>query len=300
MPSPARSAAAPKIAAVLVTYQPDGTFLDNLRKLSAQTGKIIVVDNGSTGGPAKLVEAAGRMAGIQLIANGANLGIASALNTGIRRALADGCQWVATFDQDSAIPENYFADFFQAHQACPESRTVGMIVPGSWGHPKTPAAPTVPAWAFVPAAANSGSVIRADVFAAAGFYDGELFIDYVDADFCLKIQGRGFKILSASNVNLGHELGVRQTRRLLGRELSFRIHTYWRYYYIMRNRLLVYRRHARRHARWVMQDAAWMFLELGRMAVLENGRGAKLKAAFRGVLDGLRGKNGRHPDYPPA
>jgi rhamnosyltransferase len=292
----------PLISAVVVTYQPTAILLDSMRRLCGQVAEVILVDNGSEGVSAQVVESAGKMPGVHLIRNGSNLGIAAALNIGIRHALPSHRPWVATFDQDTAIPKDYFEQLFQAYQMCPDSQKVRMIVPGGWteiGASVAQAPSAKPSWSFAKGAISSGSLIRADVFGVVGFYDDALFIDYVDADFCLRLQKYGFKILSAPSIVLEHELGAKQTRRLLGFLISFRIHAAWRYYYIMRNRLLAYRRYLTFSPLWALRDARGLVLELGRIIVLENGRRLKLRATFQGIWDGLRGRTGRHPNFPP-
>ncbi|MEI8290831.1 MAG: glycosyltransferase family 2 protein [Verrucomicrobiota bacterium] len=292
----------PLIAAVVVTYQPDVELVKNLRQLLVQVPLVIVVDNGSTGSSVKVVAAAGELAGVQLIRNESNLGIATALNFGIRQALLAGYQWVATFDQDSSIPECFFTELFRAYYACPAPERTGMIVPGKWLAPVSfraePASAQDALFTFVAAAMTSGSLIKAEMFETVGFYDDALFIDYVDADYCLRLRKKGFKILSATSVILAHELGTKQTRNLLGYSLCFRIHVAWRYYYIVRNRLVLYRRYFTTFPRWALRDARWLMLELGRIIFLEKGRRQKLFAVFQGFRDGLRGKTGRHPDFP--
>jgi rhamnosyltransferase len=101
------------------------------------------------------------------------------------------------------------------------------------------------------------------------------------------------------SVLLEHELGEKQTRNLLGFKLSFRIHTAWRYYYIIRNRLILYRRFLTFDLGWVFHDVRWLILELGRILFLEHGRGEKLRAVFHGFKDGLAGRTGRHSTFPP-
>lgn len=293
----------PLISAIVVTYHPDIALLENLRRLLNQVPTVIVVDNGSDGASAETVEAAGKLDGIQLIRNGSNLGIATALNVGIRHALRSNPQWIAVFDQDSSISDRFFAELLRAYDACPPSEKIGMIVPGQWAADAASKAQphhlAEPLFSFVPAAITSGSLIKAEIFTTVGFYDDALFIDYVDADFCLRLQKHGFKILSATSVVLGHELGTKQTRHLPGIQISFRIHTAWRYYYIMRNRLVLHRRYLASSPWWVLHDFLWMLLELGRIIGLENDRRPKLRAAAHGIRDGWRGQTGRHPEYPP-
>ena len=294
----------PIISAVVVAYYPDGTLLENLRRLTDQIPEVILVDNDSDGVSAEIVETAGNLPGVRLIRNGSNLGIATALNIGIHHALQAGRRWVATFDQDTLIPPHYFERLFEIYELCPSRQNVGMIVPGNWSWSELDHASaakkhfTEPAWSFVRAALNSGSLIKTEVFESAGFYDDELFLDYVDVEFCLRLQKKGFKILSATSVVLQHELGIKQTRNLLGFHLSFRIHAAWRYYYIMRNRVVLYRRYFSAFPLWVLQDVKGLLLEMGRIIFLENGRRQKLHAVFQGICDGLRGHTGRHPDFP--
>jgi rhamnosyltransferase len=292
------------ISAVVVTYRPDVILLENLRKLLAQISTVIVVDNGSDGASAAWVEMAGKLPGVFLIRNRSNLGIADALNIGIRHVLQAGQPWVATFDQDTAIPADYFKRLFQSYEKCPISESVGVIVSGGWSEADNAAVagkdPAEPGWSLVSAAVNSGSLIKARVFEKAGYYDKDLFIDYVDADFCLRVQKNGFKILSATGVVLEHDLGTKQTRNLMGLRLSFRVHAAWRYYYIVRNRLVLYRRYFTAFPRWVLRDALGLSWELPRIILLEHGRRQKLSAVVQGISDGLRGKTGRHPHFPPS
>ena len=144
----------PLISPVVVTYRPNGALLENLRGIISQVPTVIVVDNGSDGPSAQVVEAAGNLAGIQLIRNGANLGIATALNIGIRQALSTGSQWVATFDQDSSIPDHFFQELLRAYNTCPAMEKVGMVAPGKWStraiSPTQPANLKDPLFSFCP------------------------------------------------------------------------------------------------------------------------------------------------------
>jgi rhamnosyltransferase len=290
----------PMVSAVVVTYRPDGKVVENLRRLSHQISRIIVVDNGAAGDSVQVVEAVERVAGVELIRNGSNLGIATALNIGIRRALQGGARWVATFDQDSAVTEDYFENLFRAYEMCPDPQKVGMLVPRGWSEAVAKVFhPGQPAWGYAVDANTSGSVIKSEVFKVAGFYDDAMFIDYVDIDFCLRLQRHGFKILRALSVVLEHQLGSTHARNLLGFKISYREHTPWRYYYMMRNRLLVHRRFFFSSPRWALYDVGWFCYGCAKM-LLENDRGQKIRALSMGLIDGLRGKTGRHPEFPPA
>jgi rhamnosyltransferase len=287
------------VSAVVITYRPDRKVLENLCRLSLQIARVIVVDNGSEGDSVQVVEAVERVAGVELIRNGSNLGIATALNIGIRRALQGGARWVATFDQDSAVPEDYFKNLFGAYEKCPDPEKVGMLAPRSWSETVAKIFyPGQPAWGFALDANTSGSVIKSEVFRESGFYDDALFIDYVDIDFCLRLQKHGYKILKVLSVVLEHQLGSTRSRNLLGLKVSYREHIPWRYYYMMRNRVLVHRRFFFTSPRWVLYDIGWFCYGSAKM-LLENDRRKKMRALLEGLRDGLVGKTGRHPEFPP-
>lgn len=287
-----------QIAAIVVTYNPEATVLENVRRLTAQVPEVVVVDNGSTGSSSAIVTALEQMAGVTVIRHATNLGIAAAMNTGIRHALAGGYQWIATFDQDSTVPDGYFDGLLAALDVSPKPDSVGVVVPGCWQTIRKSNTSQSSTYGFVTAAPNSGSLIRGSIFSEIGFYDEPMFIDYVDMEFCLRAGRKGYRILSASRIELGHELGTKETRTVLGRQISFRAHTAWRYYYIMRNRVVVYRRYGRYFPRLLVRDACWILLELGRMACLEGGKARKLRCALQGLWDGLHGRLGRHPNFP--
>jgi rhamnosyltransferase len=287
------------IAAVVVTYHPGPVVLDNVRRLSEQVDQIFVVDNGSAGASLQVVEALENTPGVQVIRNSTNLGIATALNLGIRAALQTGAEWIANFDQDSSVTDNYFNDLFRAYEMCPQAKCVGMIVPRGWSEAVTKVIRLItPTWGFVLQANTSGSLIKREVFESVGFYDDDFFIDFVDIDFCLRLKKHGFRVLKAMQVELHHELGSKQTRNLLGFKISFRDHTSWRYYYMMRNRLFVHRRYYAVSPLWVCADIGWFFYGSAQLC-LEHDRRKKLKAMCAGLRDALRGRTGRHPLFPP-
>jgi rhamnosyltransferase len=155
-----------------------------------------------------------------------------------------------------------------------------------------------PVWGYVLCANTSGSLVKREVFQRVGYNDDTLFIDFVDTDFCLRLKKYGFKVLKAMAVVLHHELGSKQTRNFFGLKISFRDHTPWRYYYMMRNRLLMYRRYYAVSPLWICTDVAWFCYGTAQL-FLEHDRRKKLAAMVVGVKDAVRGRTGRHPQFPP-
>ena len=76
------------VCAVVVTYHPQSLLRSNLEQLSLQVAEVVVVDNGSGTATAELLRIIEAEFGIRVVRNGCNLGIAAALNIGIKHAIA--------------------------------------------------------------------------------------------------------------------------------------------------------------------------------------------------------------------
>src|SRR6266581_3987143 len=117
--SPRRARTHPDVCAVMVTYNPEPSFEQNVRALLPQVGKLIIVDNLSTSAAHPLIAQTASACDVEVIWNRQNLGIAAGLNAGIDRALSSGeYSWIATFDQDSCVPPDYVAAILEAYSAC--------------------------------------------------------------------------------------------------------------------------------------------------------------------------------------
>jgi len=132
-----------KICAVMVTHNPDLNLRENIRALLPHVSRLIVVDNCSDPTGRSLVQSIASASDFHVIWNEKNLGIASALNAGIRVALAEGAaegayDWIATFDDDSMVWPNFSESMIQALQACPFREKVALIGPHHLLFPEIP------------------------------------------------------------------------------------------------------------------------------------------------------------------
>jgi rhamnosyltransferase len=285
-----------RVCAVIVTYQPPLSLMDNLERLRGQVNEIIIVDNSSDAASVKLLAGVEQQFELRIVRNNQNLGIATALNIGIRHAIAGGYQWVVTFDQDSTVTPAFFKHMLLAYESCPFKKEVALVAP--WlcftaEECDSRRQNTLDAeYSQTRAAMTSGSLIKTSVFRTAGFYDEALFVDYVDYDFCLRLGKHGWKLIRAGQACLLHRLGAAETHSLFGLKVSIKSHSPWRRYFIMRNRIIVYRRHGFSAPWWCLHDFGWIFLELTKILLFESEKPAKLRHVFRGILDGILGKTG--------
>jgi rhamnosyltransferase len=284
------------VCAVIVTYHPDPDFAEHLLHLRPQVGGLVVVDNRSDDSELlKLRDLAVRCS-FTLLENWDNLGIGSALNRGIQWAAAEGrFEYVVLFDQDSEASEGFVSALLTSLQNHPSKNDVALVAPriynrntASFDGPKG-----VRRGQFL-VAQTSGSLMPLSVFESEGCFLDELFIDYVDYEFCLRAVARGWAIHYCDEAELSHAPGNSQRHTLFSVYLGTTgNYSAIRHYYLMRNGTWVLRKYWKRHTLWCAKQALIIFKEITKVLILESDRLAKSRLAIRGLADGLREKFGR-------
>jgi len=142
---------------------------------------------------------------------------------------------------------------------------------------------------------TSGSMLNVSVWRELGRFDDGLFIDYIDTDFCLRVLKSGRKIAVSGEAILEHRLGARERRVFAGKVVRPTHHAPFRHYYMARNRVLMWRRHALDAPHWAAFDFCFAGFNTFRIFLFEHHRWEKAKAILRGTWDGFLGKRGRMP-----
>ncbi|MFC6645752.1 glycosyltransferase family 2 protein [Granulicella cerasi] len=282
------------VCAVVVSYHPDDAVLQNLALLRQQVETIVVVDNGSTAEEVAMLRE--RAPGnFHLIENTQNLGIATALNQGVRYAQAQKAQWVFLFDQDSSVTEGFVEQMLCFAQETPFAQKLAITVPryfdSRYGHVLTPPGESD---GTLDAATTSGSLTPMWVFEQAGLFADELFIDGVDYEYSLRVRERGWVIAECMNAVLMHSPGTPTYHSFLGRKVQAANYSPIRRYYQERNKIWVTRRYWKRFLPFMLGQFAISAKDLLKMALFEPDRGKKIRFFFRGVGHGLRGKTGAY------
>ncbi|MDE3084842.1 MAG: hypothetical protein KGJ37_06460, partial [Verrucomicrobiota bacterium] len=142
---------------------------------------------------------------------------------------------------------------------------------------------------------TSGTLMDLRAYRRIGPMDEKLFIDYIDHDYCLRARNLGYEILVSYRAVLLHNLGAKRRVEVAGRSLRPTFHSEIRHYYMARNRILMWRRYARRFPHWWLFDACFGVLNVVRVLLAEDKRTAKLAAMLRGIWHGLLGRTGPMP-----
>ena len=274
--------------AAVVTYFPGPYLAGHLAALRGQVDDVVVIDNGSPNFAG--IEAAAREAGCRVIGNGANLGVAAALNQAARLAIDEGFDWLATFDQDSLIPPGAIAGLLDVHAGHPDRERIAIVAmshrdrnTGRDYHVRFDIISEAPHWRNVRTAITSGSLVRVAILKTVGLFDEALFIDSVDHDFCMRCRSRGLLVIESRDQVLEHAIGEGTVDKVLWREVTSAHHSPTRHYYITRNTLEMCRRNLLSDPTWAVNQAYLLGVRFVTMLFLENERRGKVAATLQGA-----------------
>jgi rhamnosyltransferase len=280
-----------------VTFHPDPEFPARLSRILRQVGALVIVDNGSGEATVRMLRELAMDPLITLVLNLDNLGIARALNIGIQRAVTLGFTWVLLLDQDSSVDEDMVQELIAVQAAFPDGDRLAVLGSGfrdvnKESRDASPDARAEP-WEEVQQVITSGSLIPLAAHAAIGPFREELFIDYVDIDYCLRARAKGFRVIKTRKPIMSHAIGAYSQHSWLWMNKWTTNHSPDRRYYIARNDTVMLREYGNYVlGLWALKSFARCFRLCKRIALYEQMKTRKIIAVIEGWWDGIRGHMG--------
>lgn len=303
------------IPALVITYHPMPEFFEGLPLLMKQFDRLLIVDNTSAGETHFLLEQASTQfeAGrLNFIINPENRGIAVGLNQGFRWALEKGYEYLVVLDQDSQPASDLKRELLRVYEEQSHcQKQIAIVAPriedsitgepapllkwkGFFLRKELPHVEMVENIALV---ITSGSLNNLSAYKHLGPFREDFFIDYVDTEYCLRAQEFSYTIFVAWSAILHHRLGNQQKKQIGGITLRPTFHSPVRWYYIHRNRMVMYGMYAFRFPLWAIYDFSVGIYAFLKMLVYEDRRWQKIKAAILGISDGLLCRMGPIPQH---
>lgn len=300
------------VVAVIVSYYPDAQLLRALLKaLTPQVADVVIVDNTPDTDTAAQQVARDIQLSTDafLLQPGSNLGIAKALNLGISQAKIRGATFVLLSDQDS-LPEpdmvrvllEVFAERIDdgmrvgcvSPMYCDQNTRTAfpfqVLVPGRRFY-RSVSAESAGRWVEVLSCITSGSLISLDVLDNVGGMRDDLFIDYVDTEWCLRARHLGYRVFGTAATRLNHRLGDGSFRIWAGCWRLYSDYSPLRLYYRFRNFVLLLRAPYIERS-WKLR-ASWYWLgNLYAYGCWAPKRLKNLPMIVKGVLHGISGRSG--------
>jgi rhamnosyltransferase len=282
---------------VLVTYNPDIKLLvDVIESIGKQVRTVYIIDNSPI--PSKaLLDMSHDNVQIQPLYE--NKGIAYAQNVGIKLALENKADFILLSDQDTLYPNDFVKDMFDGsngdfaamsplfHDINQGNTNEGFIIKSLLGfkhiYPESGLHNIFQAIA-------SGCILNTKCLEEIGLMDEDLFIDWVDLEWCWRAIGHGYSIIGNANVTITHQLGD-EAVNIGFRDVNLRSPV--RHYYITRNAFHL----ALRCKHLGLSHQIILFLKSFRYVVafplLSKPHLTHLRHVVRGFIDGIFGNLGK-------
>jgi rhamnosyltransferase len=286
------------VCAVIVTHNPDASFLSRVERVRPQVAQVVIVDNGSAELALEEVRQLENQQHLHLILNQVNHGIAHALNQGAQWAANCGHRWILTLDQDTVVAPGMVDALAAVYHALPDRQRLAVIG-SNYTHRengKVAMKGECEAGAGageVKAVITSGSLIPLSALEEIGGFREEFFVDCVDVDYSLRARAHGFRVLRTLAPLMQHSVGNLTEHRWFGKPMATTNHSPWRRYLQVRNTVILAREYLGRDPALVLSALGSRAQAILRVCLFESQRFRKLAYSLLGVLDGLLGKMNR-------
>lgn len=299
-----------RVCAVVVTYQPDLYLLETvLEKLSGQVAETVVVDNTPDGVDWRCSSA--DESTFKVIGLGRNCGIATGHNVGIRWAREQRFSHVLLMDQDSIPAPDMVARLLAVERKLRvRGERVAAVAPRFFDSKYPQPAPFIKraGWRIrkiscesdlngvhqVEYAISSGTLIAVEILDEIGEMEDGLFIDYVDIEWGLRAQSKGYYCFGVCAAHMEHHLGDATVTFRWAKDFRAPVRSPLRHYYHFRNAVHLYKR-SYVPAAWAVNDAYRLLLKYVFYTLVTPPRWQHFKMMTLGIWHGLCGRVGPLP-----
>jgi glycosyltransferase involved in cell wall biosynthesis len=278
-----------KLFGIVIWYYPT---LENVGKIKSYIDvvqQLIIIDNSDVDNSGLLLDF--DRSKIIYIPNFDNNGMATALNQGCKLAIDKGAEWVLTMDQDSCFFENNLPDFIQKSNEYTEIEKVAIFCPVHFDSRNRKQKPVFEnQYAVINYTMTSGNLLSLNHLKVIGFFQDDLFIDWVDEDICIRISILQLQIVQINSIFLEHFVGNGSGKiNFFGVSKHFDDYAPIRFYYITRNVLRLCKKYPSQANRLKKR---WK--RLVRKTVMYDNKHKLLKIKFIliGLYDYFTGKTG--------
>ena len=262
----------------------------NLNSYYDQIDKLFIVDN-SFKTDDELKNGIISLTKADYLPNNTNIGIAAALNIGANKAIEEGFEYLLTMDQDSEASPSMIVDLLKCFSTDSKIALVSPVILHKIGKPFIQKSDkdcdqVYSVW-------TSGNLIDLNVIKVSGGFNEELFIDYVDHEFCLRLNKTGFKIFKCNKTYLKHSLGKIEEINLIFRKVYPTNHSAVRLYYRTRNRFYVKKIYKNVLPEFFKEDDRHFWKGFLKAVLFEKNKIKKIKFCLMGYNDYKKNKFGK-------
>jgi rhamnosyltransferase len=272
------------VCGMVMLYNPKMEVLGNIESYLNQVELLLIIDNSEVKNE-KLISILIEINKIKYIDNKGNLGVSRALNQASELAISLGFKFLLTMDQDSKAPEDMVRDLLLSSK---ELQNVGIVSPLHADkfntHLKFNGIVNK-----LKVVKTSGNIINLDAFLEIGEFDKDLFIDYVDIEYCYRLKQNKYGIYRINNIILEHNEADIDERKFLNKKYYPYNHQPFRFYYKTRNMLYLCKKYTE-----YRKELINSYLRIiVKVILFEEYKYQKIKMSILGLVDFIRNRFGK-------
>ncbi len=274
------------IGGVVILYNPPIGILPNIYSYLEQVNELLLFDNSIEEKP-WLTDFVRSKKKIIYKSFNKNLGVAFALNYAADLFIKLDYKFLLTMDQDSKAAPEMVSKLFCALD---NKDKVGIISPyhlNKLDSNKIPDKVLEDKLVVM----TSGNLLNLEAYKSVGPFNNEFFIDYVDIEYCLRLNLNNYKILRVNSAILFHNLGDITQKRLLFRSVYPYNHTPERMYFKVRNRFYLRYVYKKIFPDYFEYEFPLFRNMIFKILLFEKQRIKKIKYAIKGFIDYKKGVN---------
>ena len=271
-----------KLAVSVVLYNPSKENIDHLFSLGKIFDNVYILDNSNTAND-KLVS----KGNLHYIPYFENNGIAFALEDGLSRAIEDKNDFLLTLDQDSIYPMDKHSEIVSRLRQLDMSKdavfalTTDSDYASRDNHDEEKVTNCITSGNFL----NLKLIQEQDIH-----FPVELFIDYVDFEFCRRVLSKDLNIIQSHQYYINHTIGSPLRKNILGIKFTCMNHSPIRYYYRFRNAYYLKKQFPKFYKHLAFKT---LFVDKLKMKLFEENKKEKSKMIKRGIADAKKSKLGK-------
>ncbi len=286
-------------AVIKVLYNVKAINYDEVKKMTSYFKHLIIINNSEH----TLENEANDIVNFNLINNYNKYGLAGAYNYGISKLINVSPDYILFLDDDTAT-DQFYSLYDEKYYSYFNNKFVAAISPIYIDSNSMTRGSHILLNKFsfhrihrnhegiseVSFMINSGSIWKYNSIKHIGKFDQMMKIDHIDTDYCLRACELGYKLILNSNYQFYHTIGNRLSYKLLSMNLRSGNHSPSRREIIMKNSILVLRKHFSSFPIFGYIIIERIVYELIGIVMIEKNKYQKLKSSFKGLVSGLFSK----------
>ncbi len=275
-----------KVAGIVVLYNPSEIVIESINSYLNQIGHLFIIDNSEKENLFIKNELKEK---VSYLFNNSNIGVAAALNLGAKKAIEHGFSFILTMDQDSKAPEN-MVDMLLSVMV--EKKNVGIVSPLHSNKYDTHLRFTEDL-EKIDVVMTSGNLVSLEAYEKIGEFNEDFFIDYVDIEYCFKMNVNNYSIYRLNKTILQHDEANLSAKILFNRRYFPHNHKPFRLYYKTRNLLFLRKLYKDKLPDLLKIEYDSYLRTVAKILLFEKQKFLKIKMILIGILDFLKGKKGQ-------